>query len=321
MVNLTVTDGTDWGFLTAFPCAGSKPGTSNVNYDVGVTRASTAIVALDAAGMLCLELGEASAHIIVDVVSWLGGSGGLEFDTALARVADSRDGTGGWSGTFAAGETRVLDATADLPAGTQVATLGIVSTGSTANGFVQVSPCGTTTETSSLNFVARVDITNLVAAPLAPDGTVCITASAPTHLVVDVFGGFGNGGLLRNLAVGPVEVFPAFDPEQTDYVAYCTSNGANALTVSAQGAPGVTASIVGAGSATGVPVSANRSVAANDAIVVDASLRSGESVEYWVRCVPPDFPHASTNRVAPTTPGWYLVANANFNRDRRARTR
>ena len=56
MVNLTVTQATGYGYLIAFPCGGNPPNTSNVNYNVGVDRANTSIMALGPQGSLCVML-------------------------------------------------------------------------------------------------------------------------------------------------------------------------------------------------------------------------------------------------------------------------
>ena len=106
VVNLTITQATGYGYLTAFPCGDDPPNTSNVNYNVGVDRANTSIMALGPQGSLCVRLSESSAHVIVDVNGWFGGTTGIHYAARTQRIADSRNGLGGWSGTFAPGETR-----------------------------------------------------------------------------------------------------------------------------------------------------------------------------------------------------------------------
>ncbi len=79
VVNLTVTQASGYGFLTASPCGGVTPTTSNVNYNFGVDRANTAIMALSPQGSLCVQLSESDAHVIVDVNGWLGGDQGIQY--------------------------------------------------------------------------------------------------------------------------------------------------------------------------------------------------------------------------------------------------
>jgi hypothetical protein len=310
VVNLTVTQATGYGYLTAFPCGDDPPNTSNVNYNAGVDRANTSIMALGPQGSLCVRLSESSAHVIVDVNGWFGGTTGINYGARTQRIADSRNGLGGWSGTFAPGETRILSPEAHLPAGSRVAVLGIVSTVSSTAGFITVQPCGGSAEVSNVNFVGGVDITNLTVVPLADDGTICVTSSARTHIVVDVFGGFGSGGLARELSIGGATMFPAFSPAQHDYIAYCQSATANQLTVHARGVPRTQVTV---GSTIGsTVVDTTVSIDADDAVVVRITPNAGGATdEYWIRCVPPDFPTITATRDDSTTPGWYVLGNGN----------
>ena len=210
VVNLTVTQATGYGYLTAFPCGGDPPNTSNVNYNVGVDRANASIMALGPQGSLCVRLV------------------GIERPRHRRRqrlVRRRRPGSTTGRGTQAhrrfAQRARRLDRNVrtrrdpdprsrrpNLPAGSRVAVLGVVSTVSSAAGFITVQPCGGQAEVSNLNFVGGVDITNLAVVPLADDGTICVTSSARTHIVVDVFGGFGDGGLARELSIGRSDDVP-----------------------------------------------------------------------------------------------------------------
>ena len=91
VVNLTVTQASGYGFLTASPCGSATPTTSNVNYDFGVDRANTAIMALSPQGTLCVQLSVSDAHVIVDVNGWLGGDQGIQYGAGTKRIADSRE--------------------------------------------------------------------------------------------------------------------------------------------------------------------------------------------------------------------------------------
>ena len=310
MVNLTVADAEAPGFLTAYPCVGERPPTSNVNYEEGGARANTSIVALSANSTMCIELDAAAADVIVDLVGYFGGDDGLEYRAGMSRVADSRSGLGGWNGPFAADQTRPFDPglTNVMPDGTRVAVLGVVATRTQEAGFLQVRPCGSTADVSSVNYVPGVDITNLVVVPIDDDGTICVTSSAATDVVVDVFGGFGADGLMRSLAVGPHEVFPDFRPEIHDYVAYCPNDTGNSFSINARGMPNTRVELVGARS--GSPrLSTNATRAADEAITLRVIPRTGPAEEYWVRCLPPDFPRVSVSRPGEPEPGYYLLNN------------
>jgi len=119
-------------------------------------------MALGPQDSLCVRLSESSAHVVVDVNGWFGGTTGIHYGARTQRIADSRNGLGGWSGTFAPGETRTLNPESQLPAGSTVAVLGVVSTVSSTAGFITVQPCGGQAEVSNLNFVRGQTVPNLV---------------------------------------------------------------------------------------------------------------------------------------------------------------
>jgi hypothetical protein len=67
---LTATEASGGGFLTLYPCAESRPTTSNLNVDrAGQTIANAATVRLDHNGQVCLFTSE-STHVIVDVAGY-----------------------------------------------------------------------------------------------------------------------------------------------------------------------------------------------------------------------------------------------------------
>jgi uncharacterized protein YkwD len=110
------------------------------------------------------------------------------------RVVDTRNGTGG-SGAVAANSTFTvsLASAPGRPAGTLGAALNVTATGSSADGYLTVFPCGAPMPLSSnVNFSAGQSVPNLVAAPFGANSTVCVFTSARTHLLVDIAGWFGS---------------------------------------------------------------------------------------------------------------------------------
>ena len=185
--------------------------------------------------------------------------------------------------------------------------LGITSTQSTGAGFIKVQPCGGQAEVSNLNFVRAVDITNLTVVPLPDDGRICVTASS-ARTSSSTCSGVRRPGLARELEVGPYEVFPAFSADQHDYIAYCPSLTANHMTVHVAGHA---AHDRGDGrSGRSDPLDTTVTITANDAIVLTITPTGGGAAEeYWIRCVPPDFPHITTSGDGDQPPGWYILAN------------
>lgn len=72
-VNMTVTQPTANGHLTAFPAGQSVPLTSALNFSSGQTRANNAVLSLGAAGAISVESvlsSSGSVHFILDVTGW-----------------------------------------------------------------------------------------------------------------------------------------------------------------------------------------------------------------------------------------------------------
>ena len=72
VVNLTVTDASAEGFLTAFPTGVNRPDASNVNFQAGQTVPNLVVVPLGLDGKILLYNGSgAAADAVVDVVGYL----------------------------------------------------------------------------------------------------------------------------------------------------------------------------------------------------------------------------------------------------------
>ncbi|MDP2290580.1 MAG: hypothetical protein Q8M22_05285 [Actinomycetota bacterium] len=199
IANLTVTHVSGAGFLTAHAGGTKAPGTSNLNFTTGQTKARLAIVPLDSLGRIRLTAGgPATESVIVDVQGYLESTG-----TATAGRTFATDGGGG----------RVFDTRSGLPVGVGTSTcidlyasrtetanglpreglLGVwLSTtvaDASASGYLVVSPRGSAVGTSNVNFVPGGPRTNLVfvALPSSTDGHVCFkVAGATAHLIADV---------------------------------------------------------------------------------------------------------------------------------------
>jgi hypothetical protein len=70
-VNLTVTQPSSGGYLTAFPAGGARPPTSTLNFSTGQTRANSAVLPLGIGGAISVfNLGPGTAQLILDVTGW-----------------------------------------------------------------------------------------------------------------------------------------------------------------------------------------------------------------------------------------------------------
>jgi hypothetical protein len=248
--------------------------------------------------------------VIVDVWAWLGGGDGARLVPAAAsRLADSRTGDGGWHAPFAAGETREL-AVAQRPGGTHSVLIDVVAVDAEGAGYLTIYECGTPQPpTSSINYSARGAVMNLVTVPLGTGGRLCVYSSARTNVVIDLFGYTDNPGSLRDLAVSPHALTSNFVASARDYAVIC-GGGTTQLTITALPVPGYTVAIGGVSSADRLIAVVG---AANNQ-VVQIDVRQGTTVvdNYYIRCLPPDFPTVRAVPHGVTTPGWYLVTPATF---------
>jgi arylsulfotransferase ASST len=112
---------------------------------------------------------------------------------------------------------------------------------------------------------------------------------------------------LTSLTVSGLTFTPAFSPTTYDYAAPCKA-GPNAATITATAAPGVTVSLVRPATAPIAP-SIGVELIENDLAVVEATSTDGSKADYYLRCLPHDFPTLVPLRHASTTPGWYLLGN------------
>jgi hypothetical protein len=140
-----------------------------------------------------------------------------------------------------------------------------------------------------------------------PDGTPCTQG-----------GDLCVGGVctevppLASLSVSPLTLRPAFAPAIHDYAVLC-STGTNSLTLDMSAMNGGTVALSAPTTTAPAPsASVPVSLAENQAAVVQAEGANGASEEYWIRCLPHDFPLVSptTHPAAGSpTPGWYVIGN------------
>jgi hypothetical protein len=191
VVNVTAVDGASSGFLTVWPCSGTRPEASNVNFDAGENTPNLVVSKLDAAGRMCVYT-SAAVDVLIDISGYFPASSSYVGITP-DRKLDTRKTTK----VKANGQTFVKVTGAAVGGGGAVAdsaaavVLNLTATGTDGGGFVTSWPCGTDLPlASSLNFEAGRDRANLVIAKVGTDGKVCLFSSAQTDLIADVAGYF-----------------------------------------------------------------------------------------------------------------------------------
>jgi hypothetical protein len=204
-LNVTVTEPTAVGFVTAYPAGTTRPLASNLNIVPGQTVPNAVVVKLGTLGRVTFYNSSGTTHLIADVAGWYASTpdvGESYRSLAPTRLIDTRQ-----SGVVPAGGTVRVPATADLPGGITAVALNVTYTGASNVGFLTAYPAGDTRPlASNLNLVAGGTHANFVAVPIGVDGSVDIYASAQTHVVVDRLGYWGGAANGRFTAMAPVRV-------------------------------------------------------------------------------------------------------------------
>jgi hypothetical protein len=192
LVNLTMTEATAAGYITADKCSSLRGGaSSNGNYVIGRNIANLSVVPLDADGSFCIYT-ERATNLIADTQGWFSPSGALRLSvTSPNRALDTRGGAKPADGSV----TKVFTG---APQGTTAALVNLTMTEATAAGFITADKCSTLQPGSSSNgnFGPGRNIANLGVVPLDPDGSFCIYAERSVSLVADTQGWFSPGGYL-----------------------------------------------------------------------------------------------------------------------------
>lgn len=193
VLNVTAVDPLAPGYLTVYPCGGSPPNASNVNYTPGQVVPNAVVSRMSSNGEVCIFT-SATTHLLVDVAGSLDGS---FVSLTPARLLETRSGPPPGPGSV----TRVeVAGRAGVPRSARAVVVNVTAVDPSAPGYVSVFPCGADWRsfrptTSSLNYAAGQTVANAVVAPLgtaggSSAGAVCLYTSAPSHLLVDVAGAF-----------------------------------------------------------------------------------------------------------------------------------
>ncbi|MFZ9564870.1 MAG: SpoIID/LytB domain-containing protein [Ilumatobacteraceae bacterium] len=202
-MNFTVVDPAGEGYLTVWPCGSAKPNTSSLNYKVGQTVANAVVSQVDSTGLICVA-SNVSAHVIVDVNSWLTSTAGFTPMTPY-RLLDTRHGVGApqakvgaLDGSAGALTVRFGGVNGIPSSGVSAISLNLTATGTSVDkygGFVTAYPCDVPLpNVSSLNFVNDVSVPNAVIVPMSASGDICFYVRGRADLIVDVNGWFSGGG-------------------------------------------------------------------------------------------------------------------------------
>jgi hypothetical protein len=117
-----------------------------------------------------------------------------------------------------------------------------------------------------------------------------------------------SGGGLSDITTVPA-LTPAFAASVSDYVMSCKSSSDNIVDLTLVAASGT----ISAGGESGATVSLQVQLDASQAVVVAApdTAQPGATADYWIRCLPPDFPSLQSvvNQSEPPPGGWITTGN------------
>ncbi len=191
VVNLTAADPSAAGFLTAYACGQPPPLASNVDYDGGRPASALTTVALDQSGDFCVYT-MSSTDVVVDLFALAKQSATAGFvPQAPARLLDTATGRAARAckGAVTPDAPLVVPvASAGVPAAANAVALNITAIDPPLDAFVRVAPCGQDTPVSSVNVGTGDTVANAGVVGVGTNSALCVTASQPTDVVLDVTG-------------------------------------------------------------------------------------------------------------------------------------
>lgn len=209
--NFTVAEPASDSYLTIYNC-GAVPEASTINFGSGETMANAGIFPLSASGDLCV-VSPVDTHLVVDVNGYFSPGASQRYaPIAPARVADTRIGQP--TGRLADGGTMRVDLVGSgigVPGGASAVALNVTAADPASVGYVTVFPCDVAQPYVSNINLRDVTKPNLVVAPLAADGSVCLSTTGAVDLIVDVLGYFSDAGSTSITPVVPTRVLDTRD--------------------------------------------------------------------------------------------------------------
>lgn len=212
-LNVTVTNTTSGGHVTAFAEGSQRPATSNLNYEPGQTVPNLVIVPVGTNGYVDLYNGGwESVDLIADVTGYFTQSAASGY-TAISpdRFVDTRTGLGTLKGQvvgYGTFSTKIAGSRG-VPAGAKAVALNVTVTNPGSDGHLTVSPTGKAAPTASnLNFTTGQTIANSVIVPIGTDGKINIRNGGfnPADVIIDVVGYYSPDSVSAYLPVDPQRV-------------------------------------------------------------------------------------------------------------------
>ncbi|MDX3536133.1 PKD domain-containing protein [Streptomyces sp. MB09-01] len=219
VLNLTVTNATSGGHITAFAEETERPTTSNVNFEAGQTVPNLVIVPVGKNGYVELaNRGSESVDLIADVTGYFTRTQASGYTPMTpARFVDTREGLGANRGQLGGRTTfsTRIGGLRGVPEGITAVALNVTVTNPREAGHLSVFPGGGATPTASnLNFTPGQTVANSVIVPVGTDGRISVFngAWAGTDVIVDVVGFYSTDSKAAYMPLKPGRMIDTRDP-------------------------------------------------------------------------------------------------------------
>ena len=195
LMNVTVTNTTAAGYLTAYPEGAPQPLASNLNWRRGETVANRVIVPVSSTGRVTLYNSTGSTDVIVDINGYFTNGSSAANNASLftaitpVRVLDTRQ----TSGPLGAGATitQQLAGVDGISSTVSAVVTNVTAVDTTAASYFTVYPGGSPPTASDVNWDAGQIVPNLTVATLSSSGSISIYNNAGSaNVIVDAFGYF-----------------------------------------------------------------------------------------------------------------------------------
>ncbi|MFC9585488.1 PKD domain-containing protein [Streptomyces yangpuensis] len=224
VLNITVTNTSSDGHITAFPEGTERPTTSNVNYKARQTVPNLVIVPVGKNGYVEIaNRGGMPVDLIADVTGYFSTTASSGYTpVAPSRFVDTREGLGAARGQLGGRKTfsTQISGLRGVPQGISAVALNVTVTNPKEAGHLSVFPGGGATPTASnLNFTAGQTIANSVIVPVGQDGKISVFngAWAGVDVIVDVVGYYSTDSKSAFRPITPERLGDTRDPNDPVY--------------------------------------------------------------------------------------------------------
>lgn len=248
ILNVTVdhTEGT--GYLTVYPSNERQPGTSSVNFTgPGGTASNSVVTNVGPDGYIKIYASEAT-DIIVDVFGFCGPTGTDRLvPMSPIRVADTRTGIGVRTGMVDSGGTLevTLAGQPGVPASFGMAILNVTAVDGEDWGYFTVWPANQDKpDSSNVNYLGKNPTPNTVIVPVSPDGKIKIFTLKKAHVLVDMMGWMGTGGIQEYNLFTPQRIYDSRQASFNPTGVKLTDAGMTLQVAGANGIPAIARTVI-----------------------------------------------------------------------------